>query len=210
MPSDPTWVWVFGSNLLGRHGKGAALVAWQQYGAALAVGTGPTGKSYAIPTKDQNLQPRSLDEIRASVAAFIQYAQQNPQAKFWVTRVGCGLANFKDEQIAPMFASAPQNCSFAEEWRPYLEPPIVLIVFDKNGDLSFGVGESHYPLEVLVVDERTPSDRVYEVTHRFNPQRLRTYAGPRSLWGSAKDGSEEDEFARSLTGPRLVYDASKH
>lgn len=103
-------VFVFGSNLAGRHGRGAALAARNEHGAVYGVGEGRTGQSYAIPTKDENLRPRSLSEIQVSVERFIEYAKQNPDCEFVVTRIGCGLAGFDSSEIAPMFFGAPENC----------------------------------------------------------------------------------------------------
>jgi hypothetical protein len=113
-------IFVFGSNLAGRHGKGAALHAAKVYGAIRAIGEGAMGKSYAIPTKDQYLRPRSLSEIEHSVSMFLSYAQANPNKIFWVTRVGCGLAGYLDHDIAPFFRNAPRNCVFPMEWKMYL------------------------------------------------------------------------------------------
>ncbi len=109
-------VFVFGSNLAGRHGKGAALDARVRYGAQLGVGEGPTGNAYAIPTKTGDLRTRSLDDIRVSVASFKVYAANHPDVTFQVTRVGCGLAGYRDDQIGPMFADVPANCVLPVEW----------------------------------------------------------------------------------------------
>lgn len=113
------FIFVFGSNLAGFHGAGAALAAYKYYGATLGQGEGLSGISYAIPTKDENLRPRELEDIRQSVNTFVQFTHDHPEMNFFVTRVGCGLAGFKDRVIAPMFKGAI-NCSFAEEWRAYL------------------------------------------------------------------------------------------
>lgn len=110
-------MFVFGSNLAGRHGRGAALEARQRWGAVYGVGEGLTGRSYAIPTKDHALKTRSLADIQASVECFIAFACTHPEYLFEVTRVGCGLAGYRDHQIAPMFASAPDNCELPEGWR---------------------------------------------------------------------------------------------
>jgi hypothetical protein len=110
-------IFVFGSNLAGRHGKGAALYARTHYGAEYGVGIGKTGCSYAIPTKDRNLNVLGLETIRGHVQEFIQYAKDHPQHTFQVTRIGCGLAGYKDHQIAPMFIGAPNNCQLPEEWK---------------------------------------------------------------------------------------------
>lgn len=110
-------IFVFGSNLAGRHGKGAALYARKICGAQPGIGEGRTGNTYAIPTKTANLQARSIREIRDSVETFKAYARDNPDLAFQVTRVGCGLAGYRDDQIAPMFRDAPENCSLPGEWR---------------------------------------------------------------------------------------------
>jgi hypothetical protein len=114
-------IFVFGSNLAGRHGKGAAAFAKRFRGAAYGVFEGFTGRSYAIPTKDAQLRPLTLDEIKDGVDHFIDVANHSPNLAFFVTRIGCGLAGYKDEEIAPMFINAPTNCSFARDWREYLE-----------------------------------------------------------------------------------------
>jgi hypothetical protein len=110
-------VFVFGANTRGIHGKGAALAARREHGAIIGVGEGPQGSSYAIPTKDLYLRPRSLGEIKTSVETFIRYAVNHPEMTFRVTRIGCGLAGFKDHQIAPMFAKTPENCLLPDGWR---------------------------------------------------------------------------------------------
>lgn len=110
-------IFVFGSNLAGRHGKGAALTAYQAYGAVYGKGQGFQGRSYAIPTKDLFLKTLPLERIKVYVNTFIEFARKNPDMRFTVTRIGCGLAGYKDEDIAPMFAEAPYNCSLPEGWR---------------------------------------------------------------------------------------------
>lgn len=114
-------IFVFGSNLAGRHGAGAAAFAKRFRGAELGVGIGLTGRSYAIPTKDDRIRPLTLDQIHMHVTVFVAFAQFHPNMEFFVTRVGCGLAGYTDEQIAPMFINAPSNCAFAKEWRLFLE-----------------------------------------------------------------------------------------
>lgn len=114
-------IFVFGSNLSGFHGAGAAFAAYKYYGATPGIGEGPMGNAFAIPTKDEwvkNTLP--LDVIISYVAKFVKYTQDNPTKKFFVTRVGCGLAGLKNHDIAPLFAEAI-NCSFAKEWKPFLE-----------------------------------------------------------------------------------------
>src|SRR6187399_3598380 len=115
-------IFVFGSNLAGRHGKGAALDAHQYYDAEYGVGVGRTGRAYAIPTKNHKLETLPLDAIADYVKFFLLYAAANPELTFNVTRIGCGLAGYKDEDIAPMFKDSPRNCVLSLKWREILEP----------------------------------------------------------------------------------------
>lgn len=110
-------VFVFGSNLAGRHGKGAALTAKQSHGAQIGIGEGLTGFSYAIPTKDEHLKVRPLQEIKKSVDRFLEFAKSNPDMLFTVTKIGCGLAGYKEHQIQPMFNDAPKNCLLPVGWK---------------------------------------------------------------------------------------------
>ena len=107
-------VFVFGSNLAVMHGGGAARIAFEQFGAEWGVGVGPTGQCYAIPTMQGG-----VETIRPYVDDFIRYAEQHPERTFLVTRIGCGIAGFTDEQIAPLFAAARnlQNVALPEGWR---------------------------------------------------------------------------------------------
>jgi hypothetical protein len=112
-----TTIFVFGSNLAGRHGKGAALCAIKEHGAVAGQGAGRQGNSYAVPTKGHRLEVLPLAAIAVYVKAFVHYALLHPELRFNVTRIGCGLAGYTDEQIAPMFKGAPANCDLPEGWR---------------------------------------------------------------------------------------------
>lgn len=103
-------IFVFGSNLAGRHGKGAAQEAHRKHGAIYGNGHGRQGNSYAIPTKDEKLKTLPLDKIKEYVDIFLDYALVHPELLFKVTAIGCGLAGYKPEEIAPMFANYPTNC----------------------------------------------------------------------------------------------------
>lgn len=96
---QPNEVFVFGSNLDGYHHGGAARVAFEKFGAIWGEGVGLHGQSYAIPTMHGG-----IESIEPYVDDFCQYAWNHPEKVFLVTRVGCGIAGFKDEQIAPLFA----------------------------------------------------------------------------------------------------------
>jgi hypothetical protein len=108
-------IFVFGSNLAGRHGKGAALFARQNHGAIYGQGIGLQGSSYAIPTKDSNIRTLPLDDIERHVYIFLEFAKSHPEMIFNITRIGCGLAGYKDYQIAPMFKNATSNCNLSKE-----------------------------------------------------------------------------------------------
>jgi hypothetical protein len=116
-------VFVFGSNLAGRHGKGAALYARQHHGAKYGVGIGMQGNSYAIPTKDENIHTLPLDRIAAYVENFIGYAMSRPDLTFKLTAIGCGLAGYKPSDIGPMFGAAPSNVILPPEFEVYGPKP---------------------------------------------------------------------------------------
>lgn len=124
-------IFVFGSNLLGVHGAGAAKAAYDHYGADWGKGVGLSGSSYAIPTK---AAPRrgaelSLEIIKGHVAKFANWVLYTAPNEFFLTRVGCGLAGYKDEQVAPIFfeqlrlAGALDRVSIPEAWLPYFTQP---------------------------------------------------------------------------------------
>lgn len=120
-------MFVFGSNLSGIHGAGAARAALKNYGAVWGVGFGPTGLenasgcSFAIPTKNWVIESMALDDIRVFVKQFVAYTYVSSKLEYFVTRVGCGLAGWKDSDIAPMFKGCNTNCNFPEEWKEFLE-----------------------------------------------------------------------------------------
>jgi hypothetical protein len=101
-------IFVFGSNRQGRHGKGAALTARNKFGAIYGQSEGLQGQSYAIITKElrKDYQPVSLQEVKEGVDTFIQFAKDNKHLTFYVVELGCNLAYFTVEEIAPLFKSA--------------------------------------------------------------------------------------------------------
>jgi len=114
-------IFVFGSNLAGIHGAGAALHARNEYGAKLGEGIGRTGGAYAIPTKDERIKTLPLHRIQEYVTNFIVYAIEHPELKFNVTAIGCGLAGYTPMAIAPMFKDAPSNCILPDEFIAILD-----------------------------------------------------------------------------------------
>ena len=99
----PDEVFVFGSNLAGFHGGGAARMALNQFGAVWGQGVGLQGQSYAIPTMQGG-----VETIRPYVDEFVEFARKPPELKFLVTEIGCGIAGFRPEEIAPLFRSAKE------------------------------------------------------------------------------------------------------
>ena len=94
-------IFVFGSNLAGAHAGGAARIAMEKFGAVWGQGVGLQGQSYAIPTMQGG-----VETIKPYVDEFISFAKSHAELVFLVTRIGCGIAGFKDEEIAPLFAAA--------------------------------------------------------------------------------------------------------
>ncbi len=94
-------VFVFGSNLQGMHGGGAASIAQRKFGAVWGQGVGLQGQSYAIPTMQGG-----VDTIKPYTDGFIQFAKEHTELHFLVTRIGCGIAGFMAEEIAPLFTDA--------------------------------------------------------------------------------------------------------
>ncbi len=121
--NDGKHIFVFGSNLAGRHGKGAALQAKNHWGALNGIGhgRGGCGYSYAIPTKDTSLVARPLCEISEDVYEFDAYATWHRELTFLVTPIGTGLAGYSHKQIAPMFKDVPDNCVLPKEWERILK-----------------------------------------------------------------------------------------
>ena len=91
-------IFVFGSNLEGMHGGGAARAAYNKFGAIWGQGIGLQGQSYGIPTMHGGVK-----EIKPYVDEFINFAKSHPELKFLVTRIGCGIAGFSDNEMAPLF-----------------------------------------------------------------------------------------------------------
>jgi hypothetical protein len=114
-------IFVFGSNEKGIHGGGAARVAREKYGAVLQQGFGPQGDSFGIPTCSKPTgEPGHeipFEKVAFYVGCFIAYAKHYPNVEFQVTQIGCGLAGWTKEQIAPLFVNAPANCLFDTDWK---------------------------------------------------------------------------------------------
>ena len=110
---QPNEIFVFGSNLKGMHGGGAAYIAYRKFGAIMGQGVGLQGQSYAIPTMQGG-----VETIRPYVDEFIAFAKEHPDLTFLVTRIGCGIAGFTDDDISPLFEKAHdvENIVLPEGW----------------------------------------------------------------------------------------------
>jgi hypothetical protein len=120
IPPGPEDIFVFGSNLSGIHGAGAAAYASNYRGAVWGVGEGLQGRSYALPTKGLNITHMPITKVKKHVSKFIDFANDHPELSFQVTAVGCGLAGWKNEAIAPLFKNAPINCRFDTAWKLWM------------------------------------------------------------------------------------------
>jgi hypothetical protein len=114
----PNEVFVFGSNRQGRHGKGAAYHAKLHYGAIQGQPSGRQGNSYAIITKELRTgwPPVTLSEVAYQIGFFVGYALEHLDETFILTKIGCGLAGFKEDDIKPFFAIVPPNVKKPEGW----------------------------------------------------------------------------------------------
>lgn len=111
-------IFVFGSNEAGIHGAGAAKTALEKFGARMYQGVGHFGQSFAIPTKNKKLRTLPLSEIKKYVDIFLMYVELHPEYEFLLTRIGCGLAGYSDNDIAPLFKSKIlSNIIYPKEWK---------------------------------------------------------------------------------------------
>lgn len=118
---DTDTVFVFGSNLAGQHAGGAARTAHQHFGAVWGVGRGWSGQSFAIPTMNEHLQQMPLSQIEHYIDDFKIYAKNHSKNKYFLTAVGCGIAGYTVEEIAPMFKGISKNVIFPVSFRPFVE-----------------------------------------------------------------------------------------
>lgn len=110
-------IFVFGSNLAGRHGAGSARHAYVHHGAVMGQGLGRQGLSYAIPTKDARLRVLELAVIAGYVREFVRYAREHADCTFNVVAIGCGLAGYQPCEIAPLFVDPPDNVKLPPEFQ---------------------------------------------------------------------------------------------
>lgn len=125
IPPEPAFV--FGSNLAGRHGRGAAAYAKCRYGAQPHEHEGLTEGAYAIPTKDAELRPMALSAVLEGIERFLTHAASNRDTTFRVTRVGCGLAGLEEDPIRDRFLAAKlSNLQLPASWAPPEHPRVIV------------------------------------------------------------------------------------
>jgi hypothetical protein len=121
-PEDPVKeVFVFASNLSGRHTAGDALTALRKHGATYGRAVGLQGRSYAIPVRDEKDKLLPVPVIARYVQAFLRFAAIHKELIFHVTPIACRSEEHRDEQIAPLFVGAPANCRLPRKWQRYLK-----------------------------------------------------------------------------------------
>lgn len=121
-------IFVFGSNLAGIHGKGAARHAKEKWGAQQGVGEGLAGDCYALPTKDRDIRTLPIEAIKEHVNRFLDMARERMDLVFQVTRIGCGLAGYQDVEIAPLFKVRPPNVILPGVWLKMEEPDLQRLI----------------------------------------------------------------------------------
>jgi hypothetical protein len=114
---QPHEIFAFGSNQRGAHGGGAARLAKDKFGAQEGVGEGLTGQSYAFPTLTANFEKVSRASLEVSRDRLFATARQHPDKTFLLTKVGCGIAGFTEDEIRPLFTNAPANVVLPEDWQ---------------------------------------------------------------------------------------------
>ncbi|WP_173910317.1 hypothetical protein [Acinetobacter sp. Marseille-Q1618] len=188
LPEDT--VFVFGSNMAGTHQGGAAKIALLHFGAMKGVGRGWSGQSFAIPTMNEHLQQMPLSQIQHYVDDFKIYTKNHPKTKYFVTAVGCGVAGYKVEEIAPMFKGISHNVIFPASFRPFVEKTLPkltqhllqsfiqeAVIFSEDLSQSIqalDLNEAEKSLAKIVINtpmyptDSNGRDRSYEITDILN------------------------------------------
>lgn len=113
---QPNQIFIFGSNLAGNHAGGAARQAAEQFGAEDGIGEGLTGSCYAYPTLDGNLRQRSWPDLQEARDRLYATARALPEKTFLLTKVGCGIAGYAEEDMKVLFRDTPDNILKPEGW----------------------------------------------------------------------------------------------
>jgi len=114
----PNEIFVFGSNEGGKHFGGAARLAYSKFGAIMGQGRGLQGQSYAVPTLTTDFEMVSLNSLKSDISTLLDFAKGNKDKHFLITAIGCGIAGFTSEEIAPLFKpfAKLKNCSLPLEF----------------------------------------------------------------------------------------------
>ena len=149
-------IFVFGSNLAGQHGGGAAHLAYKRFGAVWGQGVGMQGQSYAIPTMQGD-----VETIKPYVDDFTQFAQSRPDLLFYVTRIGCGIAGFKDEDIAPLFSSAleVENVILPEQFVIWINKKLSY-ESEMSGMIWHSVKVEYYPEDIAKLESMDKEEQI--------------------------------------------------
>lgn len=135
------FIFVFGSNVAGRHGAGAARVAVHNFGAEYGKGFGLYGQSFALPTKDENIETLPVPVIHAYVDGMINEAEQHKEYMFVLTEIGCGLAGYSADDIAPLFTKYIEQSIFGSHPNNIIFPKafVDVIIEQYTADRSFQI-----------------------------------------------------------------------
>lgn len=123
-------VYVYGANLAGQHTRGTARDAVRWLSAQPDAMSGITGECYALPVKDRQLRNLPLVAIAESAAQLVELATARPKLRFQLTRIGCGMSGYKDDEIAPLFHGYPPNLILPGAWNAYMSRPSVRVLLD--------------------------------------------------------------------------------
>lgn len=116
-------IFVFGSNYSGKHGAGAAYLAWNKFGAEMGVGEGLTGQCYALPTMDESFNTLSLNDLKEKIEKFVKVCNKYPEKIFLLTKIGCGIAGYSPAEVASLFKNflpLPSNLILPREFHEIL------------------------------------------------------------------------------------------
>lgn len=123
---DENEIFVFGSNESGIHGAGAARIAFLKFGAEMGLGNGLSGNSYAIPTKDRNVETLPLDKVKSYIDEFIGFVLKHQNLTFYLTKIGCGLAGFTIEEIKNIFWEVIEEYRTESSKEQYLPSNLII------------------------------------------------------------------------------------
>ncbi|WP_208645500.1 A1S_2505 family phage non-structural protein [Mucilaginibacter endophyticus] len=196
-------VFVFGSNLLGNHAGGAARLAVEQFGAINGQAEGLQGQSYAIPTLNKNMEKISLDVLQYHVNKFANDVEATPKLQFLLTDVGCGIAGFKAEEVAPLFTELYKknlpNISFPKSFVDLLITEGPVVPGFKGFDKGMNCRGYQYSENAEFFHDQEPSlcnhgfhfcESPLDVFNYYPPEIGREYAHVEAFGAVEKDGDK--------------------